>query len=44
MGYRPPYRFDLLLEFLRLRAIEGVEAVEDGAYCARCASRRTRRV
>ncbi len=32
MGYRPPYRFDLLLDFLRLRAIEGVEAVEDGAY------------
>lgn len=32
VGYRPPYRFDLLLEFLRLRAIEGVEAVEDGAY------------
>lgn len=32
VGYRPPYRFDLLLEFLRLRAIEGVEAVRDGAY------------
>lgn len=32
VGYRPPYRFDLLLDFLRLRAIEGVEAVEGGAY------------
>lgn len=32
VGYRPPYRFDLLLEFLRLRAIAGVEAVCDGAY------------
>ncbi|MEF9876904.1 MAG: Ada metal-binding domain-containing protein [Gordonibacter sp.] len=32
IGYRPPYRFDLLLDFLRLRSIAGVEAVEGGAY------------
>ena len=32
VGYRAPYRFDLLLAFLKLRAIEGVEAVEGGAY------------
>lgn len=32
VGYRPPYRFDILLDFLRKRAIEGVEAVEEGVY------------
>ena len=32
VGYRAPYRFDLLLDFLKLRAIEGVEAVEGNAY------------
>ena len=32
VGYREPYRFDLLLGFLQMRAIEGVEAVLDGAY------------
>ncbi len=32
VGYRAPYRFDLLLAFLKLRAIEGVEAVEGDAY------------
>ncbi|MGI6217105.1 MAG: DNA-3-methyladenine glycosylase 2 family protein [Coriobacteriales bacterium] len=32
LGYRPPYRFDLLIDFLKLRAIPGVEAVDDGVY------------
>ncbi|WP_139652138.1 DNA-3-methyladenine glycosylase 2 family protein [Raoultibacter phocaeensis] len=32
VGYRPPFRFDLLLDFLRMRAIEGVEAVSENAY------------
>jgi AraC family transcriptional regulator of adaptative response / DNA-3-methyladenine glycosylase II len=32
LGYRAPYRWELLLSFLALRAIPGVEAVEDGAY------------
>lgn len=32
VGYRPPFRFDLLLDFLRMRAIEGVEAVREGSY------------
>ena len=32
LGYRPPYRFDLLLSFFASRAIEGVENVQDGAY------------
>lgn len=32
VGYRAPYRFDLLLDFLKLRAIEGVEAVDGDAY------------
>ena len=32
VDYREPYRFDLLLGFLQMRAIEGVEAVLDGAY------------
>lgn len=32
VGYRPPFRFDLLLDFLRMRAIDGVEAVGEGAY------------
>lgn len=32
IGYRPPYRFDLILAFLEARAIEGVEAVVGGAY------------
>ena len=32
VDYREPYRFDLLLGFLQMRAIEGVETVLDGAY------------
>lgn len=32
IGYRPPYRFDLLLDFLKERAIEGVEVVQDDSY------------
>ena len=32
IDYRPPFRFDLLLEFLSFRAIDGVEVVADGAY------------
>ncbi len=32
LGYRPPYRWRELIEFLAMRAIPGVEAVRDGAY------------
>ena len=32
VDYREPYRFDLLLGFLQMRAIEGVEAVLNSAY------------
>jgi len=32
LGYRPPYRFEEMLDFLALRAIPGVECVRDGAY------------
>src|SRR5690348_2019833 len=32
LGYRPPYDWDAILEFLGARAIEGVEAVIDGRY------------
>ena len=32
LAYRPPYAFDALLEFLRARAIDGVEAVSAHAY------------
>jgi len=32
LGYRPPYRFDVLCTFLGARAIEGVETVSGGAY------------
>lgn len=32
LDYRPPLRFDALLRFLALRAIPGVERVEDGVY------------
>lgn len=32
IGYRPPYRFDLLLNFLKFRAIKGVEVIENGSY------------
>lgn len=32
LGYRPPYRFDKLLEFFRVRALEGVERVDGKAY------------
>ncbi|HEY5289535.1 MAG TPA: AlkA N-terminal domain-containing protein, partial [Caulobacteraceae bacterium] len=32
LGYRPPYDWDALLGFLALRAIPGVELVEDGVY------------
>lgn len=32
VGYRPPFRFDLLLDFLRMRAIDGVEAVREDSY------------
>lgn len=32
VSYRAPYRFDVLLDFLGLRAIEGVEAVQGGVY------------
>lgn len=32
LSYRPPYRWEALLAFLALRAIPGVEKVEEGAY------------
>lgn len=32
LGYRPPYGWKKILEFLSQRAIPGVEAVRDGAY------------
>ena len=32
LGYRPPYRWDDLLAFLRRRAIVGVEVVDDVSY------------
>ena len=32
LGYRPPYDWDRMLEFLAMRVIPGVEAVEGGAY------------
>lgn len=32
IGYRPPYEWERMLEFLAARAIRGVETVRDGAY------------
>ena len=32
LGYRPPYRFDDLLAFFRMRQIEGVERIDDSSY------------
>src|SRR5437763_1062895 len=32
LAYRPPYAFDALLDFLRARAVEGVEVVHAHAY------------
>ena len=32
LGYRPPYRFDELLTFFRVRALEGVEVVDERSY------------
>ncbi|MDR1088273.1 MAG: helix-turn-helix domain-containing protein [Coriobacteriales bacterium] len=32
LAYRPPYRWEEMLDFLALRAISGVEAVRDGSY------------
>ncbi|MDR0338050.1 MAG: helix-turn-helix domain-containing protein [Planctomycetaceae bacterium] len=32
LGYRPPYQWDTLLEFLAERAIPGVESVRDNSY------------
>ena len=32
LAYRPPYDWEAMLDFLRLRAIPGVETVEIGAY------------
>ncbi len=33
LGYRPPYRWDELLNFFAARAIPGVEAIRGGEYC-----------
>ncbi len=36
--YKRPYRYDLLIDFLRFRAIKGVEVVDDaGRYARTCA-------
>lgn len=32
LGYRPPYQWQQMLDFLALRAIPGVEAIRDGEY------------
>lgn len=32
LGYRPPLRFDELLSFFRVRALAGVELVDDSSY------------
>ena len=32
IGYRPPYRWEEILAFLRPRAIPGVESIDDGVY------------
>ena len=32
LGYRPPYRFDDLLAFFRMRQIEGVERIDNASY------------
>lgn len=32
LGYRPPYQWDRMLDFLAVRAIPGVEKVENGTY------------
>jgi len=32
LGYRPPYDWDAVLEFLSMRRIAGVEVIEDGEY------------
>ncbi|WP_019938042.1 AlkA N-terminal domain-containing protein [Bordetella sp. FB-8] len=32
LSYRPPYQWDAMLAFLALRAIPGVEVIQDGAY------------
>lgn len=32
LGYQPPYRFDALLNFFRMRELSGVEAVGPGSY------------
>jgi AraC family transcriptional regulator of adaptative response / DNA-3-methyladenine glycosylase II len=32
LRYRPPYDWQAMLDFLRLRAIPGVEVIEDGVY------------
>jgi AraC family transcriptional regulator of adaptative response / DNA-3-methyladenine glycosylase II len=33
LGYRPPYRWDAVLNFFAERVIAGVESVSNGAYC-----------
>ncbi len=33
LPYRPPYQWRQILEFFRLRAVEGVEAVDSESYC-----------
>ncbi len=32
LGYRPPYQWQQILDFLALRAVPGVETVKDGEY------------
>ncbi|NPV93257.1 MAG: helix-turn-helix domain-containing protein [Firmicutes bacterium] len=33
LGYRPPYQWQQILDFLALRAIPGVETISGGEYC-----------
>ena len=33
LGYRPPYQWQQIVDFLSLRAIPGVETISDGKYC-----------
>lgn len=42
LAWRPPYDWDAMLEFLRRRAIPGIEGIADGAYSrSLCASHGT---
>ena len=40
LAYRPPYDFEAMLAFLRARAVDGIEAVDETAYTRSVAVRR----